>query len=72
MEAIGIRTVVSVPYGDHVCLNWAVSMLEEKNKTFPSPMGIMSVSISNEWCASVVEALVSVPYGDHVCLNANS
>ena len=37
---------------------------------FPSPMGIMSVSITRSRHPIVAPA-VSVPYGDHVCLNAD-
>ena len=42
----GLHVRVSVPYGDHVCLN---DLRKENNNVggglFPSPMGIMSVSI---------------------------
>ena len=38
---------VSVPYGDHVCLNGIKDVNSRiKRIQFPSPMGIMSVSIS--------------------------
>ena len=62
------KTKVSVPYGDHVCLNDIAVATASGVLSFPSPMGIMSVSMQalaeHAWAWSV-----SVPYGDHVCLN---
>ena len=41
-----VAAEVSVPYGDHVCLNDDDTDAElEKLEEFPSPMGIMSVSM---------------------------
>ncbi len=37
---------------------------------FPSPMGIISVSMSCELCNLLANG-VSVPYGDHICLNTS-
>ena len=62
---------VSVPYGDHVCLNYIMTLISNANALFPSPMGIMSVSIG--LLNTLLPALlVSVPYGDHVCLNTDT
>ena len=43
-------------------------MLKSQSE-FPSPMGIMSVSISVRPSVPPTTGAVSVPYGDHVCLN---
>ena len=45
---IGRWTIVSVPYGDHVCLNLCRGHERQRGRVFPSPMGIMSVSMMQE------------------------
>ena len=40
-----VNVTVSVPYGDHVCLNSLLIAIRWLRRMFPSPMGIMSVSM---------------------------
>ena len=69
IRAASIYSVYLVPYGDHVCLNMCRNITMSLRFLFPSPMGIMSVSIQMSKVIEGAASKVSVPYGDHVCLN---
>ena len=66
---IEIAQDVSVPYGDHVCLN--------TDSLCPTSGALLvSVPYGDHVCLNDVQRVyrtmlkhVSVPYGDHVCLN---
>ena len=63
----GLHVRVSVPYGDHVCLN-ADTFRPQFTVSFRPLWGsCLSQFISEDVTSS--RQKVSVPYGDHVCLN---
>ncbi len=46
IECIDEEFMVSVPYGDHICLNEEfMESIDSEYMLFPSPMGIISVSM---------------------------
>ena len=55
------------------CLSqWKIELWQTQLIEFPSPMGIMSVSIEREAIMRKKSIAISVPYGDHVCLNGRT
>ena len=63
-----MKDLVSVPYGDHVCLNGYQFRMMHTVNCFRPLWG----SCLSQWRLVIfipVVLIVSVPYGDHVCLN---